>query len=726
MKVKDNYCRITSFVLVMILMTSGAFVNSTVGDHKINMQDAKVSYSDLQKNFVSIEVNAGIYNIEKTEQGHDIFVENFGRLLIPGKPNLPSKILSVAIPPGSKIVKVTFDMGERITFPKIYEISPSPLPRVIGNENSLIYSLEKQMYNENYDSTYLTDNPYPSSIVEFVRTSGYRKYNLVDVRVTPFTYQPLSGRLIYFPDITIDVHYDFPDDFSYGNNMIDNLPRSERIAEQIIFNYDQAIKWYPSGITSKNKGMYDFVIITLDSLIYSVSSLVDWETDKGRNVNVISISWINSNYDGYDLAEKIRNFLRDKYPSDKWGIEDVLLIGNYDDVPMRRTAQDVGYGEPETDFYYAELSLPDDQSWDADGDHQYGEYWDPIDFYSEVNVGRIPWSNPATVASICEKSVDYEQNNDTSFKKNILLLGAFFWDDTDNAVLMETKVDQPWMHDWTMTRMYEQGHSIYPMDYNLKNNNVVSVWSTGKFAFVNWAGHGSPTASYIKYSTGEAFISSYDCSNLNDNYPAIIFDDACSNSDTDTFNNIGKEMLKKGGVGFLGATKVAYGQNAWNSPYDGSSQSLDYFFTTCVTSGNYTQGEAHQWALREMYTNGLWYSNKYETFEWGALWGNPNLGMAEIILYDPPEILNVKPTPQNHETNDWINISCEVNDYSGVNLVKVNITYPDISNVNQTMINIPGTDTYYYNTTYSISGLYNFFIWADGYSGKSNVSEDYS
>ena len=103
----------------------------------------------------------------------------------------------------------------------------------------------------------------------------------------------------------------------------------------------------------------------------------------------------------------MRNFLRDKYPSSEWGIEDVCLIGHYDDVPMRRCEQNTGYGKPETDYYYAELSLPDGQSWDADGDHKWGENSDPIDFYAEVNVGRIPWSSSTTVSDICQKSADY-------------------------------------------------------------------------------------------------------------------------------------------------------------------------------------------------------------------------------------------------------------------------------------------------------------------------------
>jgi len=240
------------------------------------------------------------------------------------------------------------------------------------------------------------------------------------------------------------------------------------------------------------------------------------------------------------------------------------------------------------------------------------------------------------VASICDKSIRYEQNYDPAFKQNILLLGSFFWEDTDNAELMEAKVDQPWMSDWTMTRMYEQNDTVYSTfscDYEISHANVLSAWSSGQFAFVNWAGHGSPISTHMMGYSSQAFIRSSDCSSLNDTYPAIIFADACSNSDTDHLN-IGQAMLQQGAVGFVGATKVAFGRSGWDSPYDGSSQSMDYFFTTCVTSGNYTQGQAHQWALREMYTQGLWYYNRYETFEWGALWGNPALGMTAVTDCD--------------------------------------------------------------------------------------------
>jgi hypothetical protein len=581
---------------------------------------------------MSVDIPVGEYEIRQTPQGADVAVEGYGSLLIPGMPKLPSRIFAIAVPPGAEIVGVTCDAGGGVVLPGRYDVRPAPLPRVIGDEDPVLAAKRLKVCRQNHESVYGSDDAYPERVAELVRRAGFRRYDLVDVRVTPFAYQARSGRLTFHPQITVHVDYEPP--ARRVEALDDALPGPEARARRFILNYDDVGAWYPQGRTTL-RGLHDFVIITTDALTSSVVPLVDWEAAKGRTVEVVTTTWINTNYTGTDLAEKMRNFLREKYPSGEWGIEDVLIVGDWFDVPMRLTAQDLGYGAPATDYYYADLSLPDDQSWDANGNWQYGEDSDPIDFYAEVNVGRIPWSIPATVASICQKSVAYEQNDDPAYKKNILLLGAYFWNGdpnpvTDNAVLMEAKVDQPWMADWTMTRMYEQNsecYSTYPCDHELLRQNVLNVWGSGQYAFVNWAGHGSPTSSHIYGNGAPAFITSTDCPLLNDDYPAIIFADACSNSDTAS-PNIGQAMIQQGAVGFVGATKVALGCPGWTNLYDGSSQSLDYLFTTYVTSGDYTQGQAHQQALTDMYTYGLWDAVYYEMFEWGALWGNPDLGLT--------------------------------------------------------------------------------------------------
>jgi hypothetical protein len=612
-------------------MTGVLVTTVAAGETKDVFPLREASQFSMNDNSVSVMIPIPEHQIRQTQKGDEVSVPHFGYLLVPGKPQLPSRIFAFAIPPGAELVDVTAELGQGVRLPGTYQVPPSSLPEVIGEEDPLAYAARLQEYEDNLQAVYGCDDPYPANVVEFVRTAGYRKYNLVDVRITPFVYQPQSGQLTYYPDVTVNVEYSLPETPQAA--MLDNLPRTERVAREITFNYDQTPGWYPQQRTEA-RGLHDFVIVTIDSLVDSVQPLVTWETIKGRTVEVVTTTWINDNYTGYDVAARIRAFLRDKYPEGEWGIEDVLLVGHYDQVPMRRTWQDLGYGKPETDYYYAELSAADSASWDADGDHKYGENSDPVDFYAEVNVGRIPWSTPDTVASICQKSVAYEQNDDPAYKKNILLLGAYFWSDTDNAVLMETKVDQPWMADWTMTRMYEKNsdyYSAYPCDYPLNHSNVMGMWPYSSYSFVNWAGHGSPTSCHIYGQGAPAFISTADCNWLNDARPAIIFADACSNSDTDHLN-IGQAMLKQGAVGFVGATKVALGCHAWNNPMDGSSQSLDYYFTTCVTSQDYTQGQALQWSLRQMYVYGLWSYNRYETFEWGALWGNPNLGMERFTV----------------------------------------------------------------------------------------------
>lgn len=571
------------------------------------------------------------YELKQNGDVHEVFAADFGRLSTPGEPALPSKIFSIAIPPESKFVEFSYTTGEPLTFPGFYNIAPiSPYYRL--SNNGSLDDTEKNVntYEENYKFIYSSDDSYPHHIAEFVRTAGYRQYNLVDIKVTPFTYQPLSGKLMYHPEITLSIKYKTQDKSSKAITS-DNV-KTVQIAQEIILNYEQAQGWYHT-LDVMYEGLHDFVIITLDSLTSSIAPLVNWEIEKGRTVEVVTTSWIDAYYTGYDLAEKIRNFLRDKYPIEEWGIQDVLLIGHHSDIPMRRTWQELNPGSsmPETDFYYAELSLPDNESWDADGDRRYGENDDSIDFYTEVNVGRIPWSDPETVMHICEKSVAYEQNNDPSFKNNILLLAAFVDRDTDGATFMEYCVDaalHPWMSSWMKTRMYEL-RSAYEMDYLLTHENVLSVWSGGKYSFVSWHAHGNP------YGSG-GFISVDDCPSLNDDYPAIISAASCSNSDTD-FLNIGQAMMKQGAVGFLGANKAAFYRPGWDDPNDGSDQSFKYFFTTAVISEAYTQGQAHQYALREMYSRGLWNHLKYETFVHGSLWGNPDLGVSLTSESTPPE-----------------------------------------------------------------------------------------
>jgi hypothetical protein len=90
----------------------------------------------------------------------------------------------------------------------------------------------------------------------------------------------------------------------------------------------------------------------------------------------------------------------------------------------------------------------------------------------------------------------------------------------------------------------------------------------------------------------------------------------------------------------------------------------------------------------------------------------------------PPEITNVQAVPETQETGRHVNITCTVTDNEAVNVVKVNITYPNGETKNITMMKV-GINSYSYNASYSVLGTYLYYIWADDINGNQNKSTTY-
>jgi outer membrane protein assembly factor BamB len=110
--------------------------------------------------------------------------------------------------------------------------------------------------------------------------------------------------------------------------------------------------------------------------------------------------------------------------------------------------------------------------------------------------------------------------------------------------------------------------------------------------------------------------------------------------------------------------------------------------------------------------------------------GKVFIGSKDCNLYcfgqpdtTPPEITDVQATPSIQTSGGYVNITATVTDDIAVDTVTVNITSPAFPA--EEMINVPGTDTYYYNATYTEVGTYDYFIWADDTSENENTSDTY-
>jgi PKD repeat protein len=93
-----------------------------------------------------------------------------------------------------------------------------------------------------------------------------------------------------------------------------------------------------------------------------------------------------------------------------------------------------------------------------------------------------------------------------------------------------------------------------------------------------------------------------------------------------------------------------------------------------------------------------------------------------------PGITNILDTPDTIGFGFNVNITTEVTDNaSGVDTVKINISFPDNTYGNFTMNNNTGNNTYWYNFNETwLAGQYNYTIWTVDYAGNSNSISGHS
>ena len=346
---------------------------------------------------------------------------------------------------------------------------------------------------------------------------------------------------------------------------------------------------FPARTLNQKGDGFDYVIITTDELkdIILSSSFYSWKESLGYKINIITTSDpLIQNISGEDLPEKIRNFLRSYYET--WGINYVLIVGGHETIPMRYCYPDPNNhqfniydwnqgGEVPTDYYYADLSLPDGESWDSDGDGYYGEFiQDEPNFTAEVYVGRIPTSDPDEIIYALNKITSFEQDTG-EWKNNALHAGSMLFykfqdhqyeidHDIDGATCLKA-IEDDLMQEWQIDHLSEQegiSPSIYPWD-PISEPAFTNKWRSDAYAVVNWAGHGSASGvgrtiwafdngnGVPEHSEdeliGEPQINIY--SHLEDDYPSIVFAVSClvGYPEQTGYGNLGIDLLIKESFG---------------------------------------------------------------------------------------------------------------------------------------------------------------------------------
>ena len=627
--IKKTYqnSKISLIFLVICLLICQSFL-SNFGNFDKGIIKAEVTLLN-ENNSMLITLESSNYDFEYKDDLIDISMDGFSSLLLPGYPKLPSKNYYVGVPPGTKVnsIEIVEEVYEKITIDT--DVLTVPLDNYYEPMNS---------DNQDYDQ-------FPSNIIEFLGMSQLRKYSIARIRFSPVVYYPSTNELYVYETVIVKLNYENEREIGIellNDNVMDDL------ASEIIINYNSIKNLYNSTINYEPLETYNYVIITTEELEDSVKFFKNWKELIGYSVKIVNLTWINLNYGGFDIQERIRNFLIEKYVS--WGIKYVLIIGSHGTIPMRYSIKSFNNDNAiPTDYYYADLT----GNWDQDGDRIYAEqYEDAPDFIADVYVGRIPFDSKQIVQKICKKTIKFEQNKD-SWKHNVLLLGAIVnldnevglgQPETDAAILMEKLWSNIFsLNGFSKVTMYEKeglSPTGYDCDFPLSRENVLDKWSNG-FGIVVWGSHGSAEESSrriwlhdnnlnnvpdLNEMERESFISSYDYMLLNDDKPSIVFSCSCRNSDPENPNNIGNLFLENGAISFIGATYDAFYYYGWDDINDGGSISISYYYFDYLINKEQSVSES-------LFNTQLFFWNNeeipkvYENMLVFCLYGDPSISM---------------------------------------------------------------------------------------------------
>lgn len=610
---KKPYQKAIAFMVVIVLV----------------MQFSLITSAGAESQDVRISLQAGEYKISQDREGFEIIqMDGFTNLEIQGKPSLPIKSFTYSLPPGAVAVSLDVISQTKIEVSGQHKIIFGQ-PGLTGLENQKAPKVEMDK------NTYGSDNPFPEENVKISNQGKMRKWSLVTISFSPFIYSPKSEKLVLIKEVSLKINYRIEEKLS-AKELADSVMDTQ--VQEKVLNFTQAASWYKEEATAPGPSLvYDYVIITPDSLSSSVSNLKTYKESRGYKVNLVTTSWISSNYSGANSIEKIRNFLKANYLN--WGIKYVLLVGSVSSIPMLECWPEAGNFTPQedivpipTDFYYADLT----GDWDSNGNGYPGEYGqDNVDFNPEVYVGRIPVDDSQAVSSICEKMISFDSDSG-AWKNNALLLGAisnYENEDmqmaygTDGAVLMELiKSDILGPKGFSSTTEYEKeglSPSTYSCSLPLTHANVISQLSGQDYGIVNWHAHGSHTGAFKKVwandsnwnnipeasemSWGE-FISASDTSQLTRKQP-IVFSASCLNAYPES-TNLAAELLKQGASATVAGTRATYYWLGWDNKDTGGNASVDYYFFYYLVGQNQPVGEALGQTIN-YYRNNLYVSGEY-------------------------------------------------------------------------------------------------------------------
>lgn len=500
---------------------------------------------------------------------------------IVGDPMLPIKKIKVVIPDNSSISDIHIISLDEQEISGTYNISPVSPPSII----SLQY-YPSMFINENI---YQNDDFYPFQIIENLEEGLLAGTKIAELNYFPVRYNPVTKKIKVIVNVVFRINLKYassekrkitnllsPFAFDYMVNHIKNsVINPNEVNQNLNILSDGQMINNLRSISKLQEPKIDYIIVTADSLSSGFQEIADWKTKKGLNSKVISIEWISCNFNGSDLPEKIRNFI--KHAFHNWGTLWYLIGGDTDVVPIRyawishfnhfqlKNNRPQGELIP-TDMYYSCL----DGTWNADEDMTFGEAdWDRqnngtfvyvssnanidnVDRIPDVFVGRIPVKNNGELQSYKIKYFKYLKGDNINPNKALVFSANsdYIYSSGMNTVASR------FPDSVNVTKMYECIDNYNT--YCATKSDVLNALNTNsQYHIICGYGHGGVTA----FEACDASITKYEINNLqNDSCQGqILYNNHCETMAWDK-SCVGEQYVNitNGGVVYIGNTRFGW------------------------------------------------------------------------------------------------------------------------------------------------------------------------
>ncbi|MCK5132169.1 MAG: T9SS type A sorting domain-containing protein [Candidatus Sabulitectum sp.] len=399
---------------------------------------------------------------------------------LPGEPLLPARVVALVVPAGAENVSLSATTADGGTVAVSGIVQPVAVPRPFSAVPATAEIIRGN------PSIYGINEFWPAERVQNLRTGNKSGYAIVSFLVYPYRYNPVSRELEFVESVDVTVTW------SEGISSTVSPAQVESAGEQLrgwIDNPEDIQQYSPSPL---GFDAVDYVVITAGDYSDLFTAFVVFKNSQGISTELVDIADVLSGTSGYDDAEKLRNYIIERYSND--GIQHVLLAGDQNIIPVRMVNLSCeGYTDNvPIDLYFSDL----DGTWDASGDHSYGQTNDDLDLYADVSVGRALFDTVGEAALFVERTMMYESSPPAGdWQTTAMLCGAgLFPGYTGARVCDSIAVNLP--TGWIVNKAYETARSgdgfTTPTDIINSGTNWVHYAGHGNTSGIYW--EGSPSS----------------------------------------------------------------------------------------------------------------------------------------------------------------------------------------------------------------------------------------